>query len=182
VSTLEPSCFSDYTSAAEVAPYFATVVGLFKQLDLYSALAAAGVRSYLLPADHIAELLCVDHRSRRRATRPMPWRTCKPRSSPQQATRQTSSASAACCPACSSTSTRRVRSRMACSCRERGCRLWLSSRRGRAVTDVNMRAQADAQVELPSAGQLAAEDGLRFNAAILLLAVSLSQGLSFWSL
>ncbi|KZT19937.1 ribonuclease T2, partial [Neolentinus lepideus HHB14362 ss-1] len=43
VSTLEPACFKEYTEAQEVVPYFATVVGLFKQLDTYGALAAAGI-------------------------------------------------------------------------------------------------------------------------------------------
>ncbi|EPQ52027.1 ribonuclease T2 [Gloeophyllum trabeum ATCC 11539] len=43
VSTLEPACFADYQTAMEVVPYFSTVVGLFKQLDTYNALAAAGI-------------------------------------------------------------------------------------------------------------------------------------------
>ncbi|TFK46772.1 ribonuclease T2 [Heliocybe sulcata] len=43
VSTLEPSCFASYTTGQEVVPYFSTVVGLFKQLDTYNALAAAGI-------------------------------------------------------------------------------------------------------------------------------------------
>ncbi|EJC98332.1 ribonuclease T2 [Fomitiporia mediterranea MF3/22] len=43
VSTLEPSCFDDYTTAQEVVPYFETVVQIFQQLDTYGALTSAGI-------------------------------------------------------------------------------------------------------------------------------------------
>lgn len=43
VSTLEPSCFSDYETAAEVEPYFATVVNLFQSLNTYKALVDSGI-------------------------------------------------------------------------------------------------------------------------------------------
>ena len=48
MSTIEPSCFDNYQTAMEVAPYFEVVVNLFKQLDTYKALTDAGVcASYL---------------------------------------------------------------------------------------------------------------------------------------
>ncbi|KAF8511730.1 ribonuclease T2 [Hysterangium stoloniferum] len=43
VSTLEPRCFEQYTTAQEVAPYFETVVKLFQQLNTYQALSNAGI-------------------------------------------------------------------------------------------------------------------------------------------
>ncbi|THH03046.1 hypothetical protein EW145_g6569 [Phellinidium pouzarii] len=43
VSTLEPQCFSGYSTAQEVVPYFETVVQLFKKFDTYSALTGAKI-------------------------------------------------------------------------------------------------------------------------------------------
>ncbi|KAI3318061.1 ribonuclease T2 [Xylariaceae sp. AK1471] len=43
VSTLDPDCYSGYTKGQEAADYFQTVVDLFKTLDTYSALSAAGI-------------------------------------------------------------------------------------------------------------------------------------------
>ncbi|KAF2972757.1 hypothetical protein GQX73_g782 [Xylaria multiplex] len=43
VSTLETSCYSSYTRGQEAADYFQVVVDLFKTLDTYSALSAAGI-------------------------------------------------------------------------------------------------------------------------------------------
>jgi len=43
VSTLDPSCFNDYQTAQEVPLFFETVVNLFRQLDTYKMLAAAGI-------------------------------------------------------------------------------------------------------------------------------------------
>jgi len=43
VSTLDPSCYSSYTKGQEAADYFQTVVDLFKTLDTYTALSAAGI-------------------------------------------------------------------------------------------------------------------------------------------
>ncbi|KAI5121943.1 hypothetical protein M0805_002015 [Coniferiporia weirii] len=43
VSTLEPQCFTGYTTAQEVVPYFQIVVQLFKKFDTYKALTDAGI-------------------------------------------------------------------------------------------------------------------------------------------
>ncbi|CAG8956125.1 hypothetical protein HYFRA_00012042 [Hymenoscyphus fraxineus] len=43
ISTLKPSCYTGYTSKQEVADYFQKAVDLFKTLDSYSALSAAGI-------------------------------------------------------------------------------------------------------------------------------------------
>ncbi|EIM82063.1 ribonuclease T2 [Stereum hirsutum FP-91666 SS1] len=43
VSTLEPSCFSGYTSGAEATLYFQTIVNLFQELNVYQALSDAGI-------------------------------------------------------------------------------------------------------------------------------------------
>ncbi|GAW17458.1 hypothetical protein ANO14919_069150 [Xylariales sp. No.14919] len=43
VSTLDPDCYSSYTKGQEAADYFQVVVDLFKSLDTYSALSAAGI-------------------------------------------------------------------------------------------------------------------------------------------
>ncbi|KAI1740076.1 ribonuclease T2-like protein [Xylaria scruposa] len=43
VSTIDPSCYSSYTKGQEAADYFQVVVNLFKTLDTYSALSAAGI-------------------------------------------------------------------------------------------------------------------------------------------
>ncbi|KAI3333322.1 ribonuclease T2-like protein [Ustulina deusta] len=43
VSTLDPDCYSSYTTGQEAADYFQVVVDLFKTLDTYSALSAAGI-------------------------------------------------------------------------------------------------------------------------------------------
>ncbi|KAI0184539.1 ribonuclease T2-like protein [Xylaria flabelliformis] len=43
VSTIDPSCYSSYTKGQEAADYFQVVVDLFKTLDTYSALSAAGI-------------------------------------------------------------------------------------------------------------------------------------------
>ncbi|TRX90107.1 hypothetical protein FHL15_009026 [Xylaria flabelliformis] len=43
VSTINPSCYSSYTKGQEAADYFQVVVDLFKTLDTYSALSAAGI-------------------------------------------------------------------------------------------------------------------------------------------
>jgi len=42
-STLEPSCYIDYQPQEEVVDFFATTVGLFKQLPTYNYLAAANI-------------------------------------------------------------------------------------------------------------------------------------------
>ncbi|KAF8578894.1 ribonuclease T2 [Ramaria rubella] len=47
VSTLEPSCFSNYQTTQEVAPYFETVVNLFQKFDTYQALSNADI----IPSD-----------------------------------------------------------------------------------------------------------------------------------
>ncbi|KAI1747980.1 ribonuclease T2-like protein [Xylaria castorea] len=43
VSTIEPACYSSYTKGQEASDYFQVVVDLFKTLDTYSALSAAGI-------------------------------------------------------------------------------------------------------------------------------------------
>ncbi|KAI1267348.1 ribonuclease-like protein T2 [Xylariaceae sp. FL1019] len=43
VSTLDPDCYSSYTTGEEAADFFQIVVDLFKTLDTYSALSAAGI-------------------------------------------------------------------------------------------------------------------------------------------
>lgn len=43
ISTLDPSCFSDYTTGEEVPPFFQTVVNLFKTLPTYTWLSNAGI-------------------------------------------------------------------------------------------------------------------------------------------
>ena len=43
VSTLDPDCYSSYSKGQEAADYFQVVVDLFKSLDTYSALSAAGI-------------------------------------------------------------------------------------------------------------------------------------------
>ncbi|KAI0424550.1 ribonuclease T2-like protein [Xylaria sp. FL1042] len=43
VSTLDPDCYSSYTTGQEAADFFQVVVDLFKTLDTYSALSAAGI-------------------------------------------------------------------------------------------------------------------------------------------
>ncbi|KAJ5131396.1 uncharacterized protein N7515_007435 [Penicillium bovifimosum] len=43
INTLEPSCYSDYSAQEEVGDYFEKVVDLFKGLDTYKALSAAGI-------------------------------------------------------------------------------------------------------------------------------------------
>lgn len=43
VSTLEPSCFTGYTTGQEVIPYFETIVQLFQKLNTYQALVNAGI-------------------------------------------------------------------------------------------------------------------------------------------
>ncbi|KAI0470322.1 ribonuclease T2-like protein [Xylaria cf. heliscus] len=43
VSTIDPDCYSSYTKGQEAADYFQVVVDLFKTLDTYSALSAAGI-------------------------------------------------------------------------------------------------------------------------------------------
>ncbi|KAI1275139.1 ribonuclease-like protein T2 [Xylaria sp. FL0933] len=43
VSTLDPDCYSSYTKGQEAADFFQIVVDLFKTLDTYSALSAAGI-------------------------------------------------------------------------------------------------------------------------------------------
>ncbi|KAI0436166.1 ribonuclease T2-like protein [Xylaria telfairii] len=43
VSTIDPDCYSNYTKGQEAADYFQVVVDLFKTLDTYSALSAAGI-------------------------------------------------------------------------------------------------------------------------------------------
>ncbi|KAI8945248.1 ribonuclease T2-like protein [Xylaria longipes] len=43
VSTIDPDCYSSYTKGQEAADYFQVVVDLFKTLDTYGALSAAGI-------------------------------------------------------------------------------------------------------------------------------------------
>ncbi|KAL8726132.1 MAG: hypothetical protein Q9181_006169 [Wetmoreana brouardii] len=43
ISTLEPSCYSNYAPQEEVVAYFQKTVDLFKTLDSYSFLSAAGI-------------------------------------------------------------------------------------------------------------------------------------------
>ncbi|KAK3062933.1 hypothetical protein LTS18_003077 [Coniosporium uncinatum] len=43
ISTLDPSCYTDYTPGAEAADFFDKAVELFKQLPSYDWLAAAGI-------------------------------------------------------------------------------------------------------------------------------------------
>lgn len=77
VSTLEPSCFADYQTAQEVVPYFETVVNLFKQLNTFQALTAAGVGAtpYLLL---VLRLMCRwSSRSLRPARPSTIWLTCR---------------------------------------------------------------------------------------------------------
>ncbi|GFF36262.1 ribonuclease T2 [Aspergillus udagawae] len=43
INTIEPSCYTDYKAQEEVGDYFQKAVDLFKGLDTYKALAAAGI-------------------------------------------------------------------------------------------------------------------------------------------
>ncbi|KAJ5970218.1 uncharacterized protein N7479_000136 [Penicillium vulpinum] len=43
INTIEPSCYSGYTAQEEVGDYLQKTVDLFKNLDTYKALAAAGI-------------------------------------------------------------------------------------------------------------------------------------------
>ncbi|KAK9634581.1 Ribonuclease T2 precursor (RNase T2), variant 3 [Aspergillus fumigatus] len=43
INTIEPSCYTDYKPQEEVGDYFQKAVDLFKGLDTYKALAAAGI-------------------------------------------------------------------------------------------------------------------------------------------
>ncbi|GAM35310.1 ribonuclease [Talaromyces pinophilus] len=43
VNTIDPSCYSDYSTGDEAVDFFQQVVDLFKTLDTYSALADAGI-------------------------------------------------------------------------------------------------------------------------------------------
>ncbi|KAJ5465587.1 hypothetical protein N7530_009374 [Penicillium desertorum] len=43
INTIEPSCYSDYKAQEEVGDYFQKTVELFKSLDTYKALDAAGI-------------------------------------------------------------------------------------------------------------------------------------------
>ncbi|KAJ5925188.1 hypothetical protein N7454_007827 [Penicillium verhagenii] len=43
INTIDPSCYTDYTSDEEVGDFFQQVVDLFKTLDTYTALSAAGI-------------------------------------------------------------------------------------------------------------------------------------------
>ncbi|CAP79036.1 ribonuclease T2-like [Penicillium rubens] len=43
INTIEPSCYSDYKAQEEVGDYFQKTVELFKTLDTYKALDAAGI-------------------------------------------------------------------------------------------------------------------------------------------
>ncbi|CAN8105870.1 unnamed protein product [Discula destructiva] len=43
ISTLEPSCYTSYTTGEEAADFFQIVVDLFKTLDTYTILANAGI-------------------------------------------------------------------------------------------------------------------------------------------
>ncbi|CAI7599958.1 unnamed protein product [Penicillium glandicola] len=43
INTIEPSCYSDYTAQEEVGEFFQKTVDLFKSLDTYEALSAAGI-------------------------------------------------------------------------------------------------------------------------------------------
>ncbi|OJJ50253.1 hypothetical protein ASPZODRAFT_59078 [Penicilliopsis zonata CBS 506.65] len=43
INTIEPSCYTDYTTGEEVGDFFQQVVTLFKGLDTYTALANAGI-------------------------------------------------------------------------------------------------------------------------------------------
>lgn len=43
ISTLEPSCYTNYVPQQEVVDYFQKVVDLFKTLDSYAFLSAAGI-------------------------------------------------------------------------------------------------------------------------------------------
>ncbi|KAJ8123965.1 hypothetical protein ONZ43_g204 [Nemania bipapillata] len=43
ISTLDPDCYSGYTTGEEAADFFQVVVDLFQTLDTYSALSAAGI-------------------------------------------------------------------------------------------------------------------------------------------
>lgn len=43
ISTLEPDCYTGYTPQEEVVAYFQKTVDLFKTLDSYSFLSAAGI-------------------------------------------------------------------------------------------------------------------------------------------
>jgi len=61
VSTLEPSCLEDYTTAQEVVPYFETVVQLFQQLDTYQALTSAGVNiNFNYQSDECTNLIPIE--------------------------------------------------------------------------------------------------------------------------
>ena len=43
ISTLEPSCYSDYTPQEEVVDYLTRTVNLYKSLDSYTFLSDAGI-------------------------------------------------------------------------------------------------------------------------------------------
>ncbi|KAL4977026.1 ribonuclease T2-like protein [Aspergillus desertorum] len=43
INTIEPTCYTDYTPQEEVVDYLQKAVDLFKTLDTYKALAAAGI-------------------------------------------------------------------------------------------------------------------------------------------
>lgn len=43
INTIEPSCYTDYKPQEEVGDFFQKVVDLFKTLDSYKALSAAGI-------------------------------------------------------------------------------------------------------------------------------------------
>ncbi|PWN92744.1 putative ribonuclease T2 [Acaromyces ingoldii] len=44
VSTIAPSCYSNYHSGQDIVDFFTTATDLFKQYDLYGALSAAGIQ------------------------------------------------------------------------------------------------------------------------------------------
>ncbi|KAH8104414.1 ribonuclease T2 [Phellopilus nigrolimitatus] len=56
VSTLEPQCFSGYSTAQEVVPYFETVVALFQKFDTYKALTDAGITPSSSATYNLADL------------------------------------------------------------------------------------------------------------------------------
>ncbi|KAL4788549.1 ribonuclease T2-like protein [Aspergillus varians] len=59
INTIEPSCYTDYTPQEEVVDYLQKTVDLFKSLDSYKALSAAGItpstsKTYSLDDIHAA--------------------------------------------------------------------------------------------------------------------------------
>ncbi|KAL2809304.1 ribonuclease T2-like protein [Aspergillus granulosus] len=59
INTIEPDCYTDYTPQEEVGDYLQKTVDLFKTLDTYKALAAAGItpsnsKTYTLSEIHDA--------------------------------------------------------------------------------------------------------------------------------